>query len=187
MGPQRSGGKLILFLSVMYVLGVTYWSQTTRGVWLAKADGIQPLTLVMDLEGNDGDRTSGDSSDHLEEMLRNDIQKVEVVALSSYEHMEYQFKEQVASLKQRSFHSITPGGVAGDRSSIHSWFSILFQCLANMESHQGEQGSRPAHSQEIAAEKSSTFAMNEEWSQIEEAVQSGVLAPGFGKKLAGAY
>ncbi|KAH7280520.1 hypothetical protein KP509_36G000900 [Ceratopteris richardii] len=29
-------------------------SQTTQGIWLAKAKGIQPLTLVMDLEGTDG-------------------------------------------------------------------------------------------------------------------------------------
>lgn len=29
-------------------------SQTTKGIWLAKCTGIEPCTLVMDLEGTDG-------------------------------------------------------------------------------------------------------------------------------------
>nr|XP_033515215.1 protein ROOT HAIR DEFECTIVE 3-like isoform X2 [Nicotiana tomentosiformis] len=29
-------------------------SQTTKGIWIAKAVGIEPLTIVMDLEGTDG-------------------------------------------------------------------------------------------------------------------------------------
>jgi len=29
-------------------------SQTTKGIWIAKCVGIEPCTLVMDLEGTDG-------------------------------------------------------------------------------------------------------------------------------------
>ena len=29
-------------------------SQTTKGIWMAKCVGIEPFTLVMDLEGTDG-------------------------------------------------------------------------------------------------------------------------------------
>jgi hypothetical protein len=29
-------------------------SQTTKGIWMAKAHNIEPCTLVMDLEGTDG-------------------------------------------------------------------------------------------------------------------------------------
>jgi hypothetical protein len=29
-------------------------SQTTKGIWIAKAVGIEPFTVVMDLEGTDG-------------------------------------------------------------------------------------------------------------------------------------
>ena len=29
-------------------------SQTTKGIWMAKCTGIEPCTLVMDLEGTDG-------------------------------------------------------------------------------------------------------------------------------------
>lgn len=29
-------------------------SAITKGVWLAKASGVEPLTIVMDLEGTDG-------------------------------------------------------------------------------------------------------------------------------------
>jgi protein SEY1 len=32
----------------------TIRSQTTKGIWLAKAQNIEPCTLVMDLEGTDG-------------------------------------------------------------------------------------------------------------------------------------
>lgn len=31
-----------------------YRSQTTKGVWIAKCIGIEPFTIVMDLEGTDG-------------------------------------------------------------------------------------------------------------------------------------
>ncbi|WVZ75335.1 hypothetical protein U9M48_023401 [Paspalum notatum var. saurae] len=42
MGPQSSA-----FLEI-------FRSQTTKGIWLAKAQNIEPCTLVMDLEGTDG-------------------------------------------------------------------------------------------------------------------------------------
>ncbi|GMP65786.1 hypothetical protein CsSME_00026442 [Camellia sinensis var. sinensis] len=29
-------------------------SQTTKGIWIAKAVGVEPCTIVMDLEGTDG-------------------------------------------------------------------------------------------------------------------------------------
>lgn len=33
---------------------VIFRSQTTKGIWLANCAGIEPCTLVMDLEGTDG-------------------------------------------------------------------------------------------------------------------------------------
>ncbi|KVH97948.1 Root hair defective 3 GTP-binding, partial [Cynara cardunculus var. scolymus] len=30
------------------------WSQTTKGIWMARCVGIEPCTIVMDLEGTDG-------------------------------------------------------------------------------------------------------------------------------------
>ncbi|KAG0493071.1 hypothetical protein HPP92_006469 [Vanilla planifolia] len=87
-------------------------SQTTKGIWLARCVDIEPCTIVMDLEGSDGrerERWCHDivhSSENLEPILREDIQKiwdsvrkphehkdtplseffnVEVVALSSFE------------------------------------------------------------------------------------------------------
>ena len=29
-------------------------AQTTKGIWIAKCVGIEPFTIVMDLEGTDG-------------------------------------------------------------------------------------------------------------------------------------
>ncbi|PHT72984.1 hypothetical protein T459_23769 [Capsicum annuum] len=47
-----------------------------------------------------------------------DFFNVEVVALSSYQEKEEQFKEQVASLRQRSIHSIAPDRLGGDRRAV---------------------------------------------------------------------
>ncbi|CAH2033499.1 unnamed protein product, partial [Thlaspi arvense] len=70
---------------------------------------------------------------------------VEVVALSSYEEKEEQCKEQVASLRQRFFHSVAPGGLAGDRRGVvpeqmwqkSSMYWLVFCCLPDCQSHVG--------------------------------------------------
>jgi GTPase SAR1 family protein len=58
MGPQSSGKSTLLnhlfdtrFVEMDAFKGR---SQTTQGVWLARGEGIDPCTLVMDLEGTDG-------------------------------------------------------------------------------------------------------------------------------------
>ncbi|CAA0823843.1 Protein ROOT HAIR DEFECTIVE 3 homolog 2 [Striga hermonthica] len=182
-------------------------SQTTKGIWIAKAVGIEPFTVVMDLEGTDGRERGEDDTtfekqsalfalavadivliniwchdigreqasnkpllrtvfevmmrlfsprkttllfvirdktktpiEYLEPILREDIHKIwekvpkpmaykdtplseffnmEITALPSYEEKEEQFIEQVvAQLRQRFFHSISPGGLAGDRRGV---------------------------------------------------------------------
>ncbi|CAK7356856.1 unnamed protein product [Dovyalis caffra] len=150
--------------------------------------------------------------ENLEPVLREDIQKiwdsvpkpeahketplseffnVEVVALSSYEEKEDQFREQVASLRQRFFHSVAPGGLAGDRRGVvpASGFSFSAQEIWKVIK-ENKDLDLPAHKvmvatvrcEEIANEKYGSFASNEEWCQMEEAVQSGPVS-GFGKKL----
>jgi hypothetical protein len=58
MGPQSSGKSTLLnhlfrtnFREMDAFKGR---SQTTKGIWMAKAHNIEPCTLVMDLEGTDG-------------------------------------------------------------------------------------------------------------------------------------
>ncbi|EEF34971.1 Protein SEY1, putative [Ricinus communis] len=283
MGPQSSGKSTLL----NNLFGTNFRemdafrgrSQTTKGIWLARCAGIEPCTLVMDLEGTDGRERGEDDTafekqsalfalavsdivlinmwchdigreqaankpllktvfqvmmrlfsprkttlmfvirdktrtplENLEPVLREDIQKiwdavpkpqehketplseffnVEVVALSSYEEKEEQFKEQVASLRQRFFHSIAPGGLAGDRRGVvpASGFSFSAQQMWKVIK-ENKDLDLPAHKvmvatvrcEEIANEKYANFTTNEEWHQIEEAVQSGPVS-GFGKKL----
>ncbi|RDX65384.1 Protein ROOT HAIR DEFECTIVE 3-like 1, partial [Mucuna pruriens] len=255
-------------------------SQTTKGIWMAKCVGIEPCTLVMDLEGTDG-RERGEVDDtafekqsalfalavsdivlinmwchdigreqaankpllktvfqvmmrlfsprkttllfvirdktktpleNLEPVLREDIQKiwdsvpkpeahketplseffnVEVVALPSFEEKEEQFKEQAASLRQRFYHSIAPGGLAGDRRGVvpASGFSFSAQEIWRVIK-ENKDLDLPAHKvmvatvrcEEIANEKYDIFVTNEDWCQLEEAVQAGPIS-GFGKKL----
>ncbi|KAL5579646.1 hypothetical protein UlMin_012088 [Ulmus minor] len=283
MGPQSSGKSTLL----NHLFGTNFRemdafkgrSQTTKGIWLARCAGIEPCTLVMDLEGTDGRERGEDdtafekqsalfalavsdivlinmwchdigreqaankpllktvfqvmmrlfsprkttlmfvirdktrtSLENLEPVLREDIQKiwdsvpkpqahietplseffnVEVVALSSYEEKEEQFKEQVANLRQRFFHSIAPGGLAGDRRGVvpASGFSFSAQQIWKVIK-ENKDLDLPAHKvmvatvrcEEIASEKFFSFSGNEDWRELEEAVQSGPIS-GFGKKL----
>ncbi|KAF5929889.1 hypothetical protein HYC85_000056, partial [Camellia sinensis] len=52
MGPQSRKKCTLYRFSTSCSTGVK--SQTTKGIWLAKCSGIEPCTLVMDLEGTDG-------------------------------------------------------------------------------------------------------------------------------------
>ncbi|KAH9664988.1 protein ROOT HAIR DEFECTIVE 3 [Citrus sinensis] len=258
---------------------ILFRSQTTKGIWMARCAGIEPCTLIMDLEGTDGRERGEDDTafekqsalfalavsdivlinmwchdigreqaankpllktvfqvmmrlfsprkttlmfvirdktrtplENLEPVLREDIQKiwdsvpkpqahmetplseffnVEVVALSSFEEKEELFKEQVASLRQRFYHSVAPGGLAGDRRGVvpASGFSFSAHEIWKVIK-ENKDLDLPAHKvmvatvrcEEIANEKYSSFAANEEWYELEAAVQSGPISS-FGKKL----
>uniref|UniRef100_A0A0D6QSL8 GB1/RHD3-type G domain-containing protein n=1 Tax=Araucaria cunninghamii TaxID=56994 RepID=A0A0D6QSL8_ARACU len=58
MGPQSSGKSTLLnnlfYTNFREMDAFKGRSQTTQGIWLAEATGIDPCTLVMDLEGTDG-------------------------------------------------------------------------------------------------------------------------------------
>ncbi|KAK9136499.1 hypothetical protein Sjap_007093 [Stephania japonica] len=283
MGPQSSGKSTLL----NHLFGTNFRemdafkgrSQTTKGIWLAKCIGIEPCTLVMDLEGTDGRERGEDDTafekqsalfalavsdivlinmwchdigreqaankpllkivfqvmmrlfsprkttllfvirdktrtplENLEPVLREDIQKiwdnvpkpaahketplseffnVEVTALSSFEEKEELFKEQVASLRQRFYHSIAPGGLAGDRRAVvpASGFSFSAQQIWKIIK-ENKDLDLPAHKvmvatvrcEEIANDKFASFSESQEWRLLEETVQSG-LVPGFGNKL----
>ncbi|XP_058106113.1 protein ROOT HAIR DEFECTIVE 3 homolog 2-like isoform X2 [Magnolia sinica] len=283
MGPQSSGKSTLL----NHLFGTNFKemdafegrSQTTKGIWMAKCVGIEPVTIVMDLEGTDGRERGEDDTafekqsalfalaisdivlinmwchdigreqaankpllktvfqvmmrlfsprkttllfvirdktktpfEHLEQLLREDIQKVwdavskplahkdtplseffnvEVTALSSYEEKEEQFKEQVRQLRQRFFHSISPGGLAGDRQGVvpASGFSFSAQQIWKVI-RENKDLDLPAHKvmvatvrcEEIANEKLGHLAYDKSWLELEEAVQSGPVS-GFGKKL----
>lgn len=150
--------------------------------------------------------------EYLEPILREDIQKiwdavpkpqtlkntplseffnVEVTALSSYEEKEEQFKEQVAELRQRFSHSISPGRLAGDRQGVvpASGFSFSAQQIWRVIK-ENKDLDLPAHKvmvatvrcEEIANDKLRRLSADEGWLALEEAVQEGPVS-GFGKRL----
>ncbi|KAI9197925.1 hypothetical protein LWI28_006806 [Acer negundo] len=150
--------------------------------------------------------------EYLEPILREDIEKiwdvvpkpeahkntplseffnVEVTGLSSYEEKEEQFKQQVAELRQRFFHSISPGGLAGDRRGVvpASGFSFSAQQIWKVI-RENKDLDLPAHKvmvatvrcEEIATEKLRLLSVDKGWLALEEAVQAGPVS-GFGKKL----
>ncbi|XP_059445431.1 protein ROOT HAIR DEFECTIVE 3 homolog 2 isoform X2 [Corylus avellana] len=129
--------------------------------------------------------------EHLEPVLREDVQKVEITALSSYEEKEEKFKEEVAQLRQRFFHSISPGGLAGDRSGVvpASGFSFSAQQIWKVIK-ENKDLDLPAHKimvatvrcEEIANEKLSRLTSDKAWLALEEAVQAAPVS-GFGKQI----
>ncbi|KAK6150198.1 hypothetical protein DH2020_017723 [Rehmannia glutinosa] len=271
MGPQssvtclayRSTGKSTLLNHLFYTSfremdAFRGRNQTTKGVWIAKAVGIEPFTIVMDLEGTDGRERGHDDTtfekqsalfalavadivlinmwchdigreqaankpllrtvfqvmmrlfsprkttllfvirdktktpfEYLEPILREDIQKVEVTALSSYEEKEERFKEEVAQLRQRFFHSISPGGLAGDRRGVvpASGFSFSAEQIWKVIK-ENKDLDLPAHKimvatvrcEEIANEKFSRLASDKDWLALEQDVQTGAIS-GFGKSI----
>ncbi|XP_034210773.1 protein ROOT HAIR DEFECTIVE 3 homolog 2-like [Prunus dulcis] len=150
--------------------------------------------------------------ENLEPVLREDIQKlwdgvpkpeahnstpfsdffsVEVVTLSSYEEEEEKFKEEVAQLRQRFFHSISPGGLAGDRRGVvpASGFSFTAQQIWKVIK-ENKDLDLPAHKvmvatvrcEEIANRKFNQLIHDGGWLALEEAVHTGPVQ-GFGKRL----
>ncbi|KAI4354150.1 hypothetical protein L6164_003043 [Bauhinia variegata] len=65
MGPQSSGKSTLM----NHLFGTKFKimdeedgrSQTTKGIWLARCPDIEPLTLVMDMEGTDGSERGEDT------------------------------------------------------------------------------------------------------------------------------
>ncbi|XP_060175649.1 protein ROOT HAIR DEFECTIVE 3 homolog 2-like isoform X1 [Lycium barbarum] len=283
MGPQSSGKSTLLnhlfYTNFREMDAFRGRSQTTRGIWIAKAVGIEPLTIVMDLEGTDGRERGEDDTtfekqsalfalavadvvlinmwchdigreqaankpllktvfqvmmrlfsprkttllfvirdktktplEYLEPILKEDIQKiwdavrkpqahkdtplseffnVEVTALPSYEEKEEQFKDQVAQLRQLFFHSISPGGLAGDRRGVvpASGFCYSAQQIWKVIK-ENKDLDLPAHKvmvatvrcEEIANEKFSSLMINEDWLALEHEVQEDAVR-NFGKRL----
>ncbi|XP_044507749.1 protein ROOT HAIR DEFECTIVE 3 homolog 2-like isoform X2 [Mangifera indica] len=66
IGPQSSGKSTLL----NHLLGTEFKemdasegrSQTTRGIWIGKCDGIVPSTIAMDIEGTDGSERGEDDT-----------------------------------------------------------------------------------------------------------------------------
>ncbi|MED6109214.1 Cell wall protein rhd3 [Stylosanthes scabra] len=131
--------------------------------------------------------------ENLEPVLREDIQKIWDSVPKPQAHKETPLSEffNVQTLRQRFTHSINPGGLAGDRRGVvpASGFSFSAQQIWKVIK-ENKDLDLPAHKvmvatvrcEEIANEKYALFAENEDWRQLEEAVQSGPVS-GFGKKL----
>uniref|UniRef100_A0A6N2M989 GB1/RHD3-type G domain-containing protein n=1 Tax=Salix viminalis TaxID=40686 RepID=A0A6N2M989_SALVM len=174
MGPQ-SGGKSTL-LNKLFRTDFRMMdaedgrTQTTQGIWMAKAIGIEPFIVAIDVEGSDSRERGQDGATFEKQsalfalaiadivminMWCNDIGRehaanrpllkavfeamirlfrarkttllfVEITALPNYEYEKDEFKAKVDRLRQRFFHSISPGGLAGDRKDVQpaSGFSL---------------------------------------------------------------
>ncbi|KAI3909857.1 hypothetical protein MKW92_048512 [Papaver armeniacum] len=140
--------------------------------------------------------------EHLELVIKEDIQKIwdglpktdthkdtplgefvnlDVVALSSYEEKEEQFKEQVDRLRNRFIRPgrlVWPGGFCFSAQKI--WKYI--RDSKGLDLPANEVMVATVRCEEIANEKLSHFTSDEGWLVLDEAVQAGFVS-GFGEKV----
>ncbi|KAJ6748232.1 PROTEIN SEY1 [Salix purpurea] len=124
-------------------------------------------------------------------VVLSDFFNVEIAALSSYEFEEKNFKEQVDRLRQRFFHSISPGGLAGDRRDAQpaSGFALRAEQIwktikenKDLDLPAMEVMVATFRCEAIAEEKLKCFTSNMRWLAIKEDVQTGPV-PGFGEDV----
>ncbi|CAN1827189.1 Protein ROOT HAIR DEFECTIVE 3 homolog 1 [Linum perenne] len=107
------------------------------------------------------------------------------------ENLEPVLREDIQKVHSNTTHNIAPGGLAGDRRGAvpASGFSFSSQAIWRVIK-ENKDLDLPAHKvmvatvrcEEIAHEKFAEFGANQEWCEVEEAVQTGYVQ-GFGKKL----
>ncbi|XP_024373981.2 protein ROOT HAIR DEFECTIVE 3 homolog 2-like [Physcomitrium patens] len=90
MGPQSSGKSTLLnhlfntdFVEMNAAKGRR---QTTQGVWLAKAVGMTPDTLVMDMEGSDGAERGEDDTKFERQSALYAIAVCDIVIINMWHH-----------------------------------------------------------------------------------------------------
>ncbi|KAJ6748224.1 PROTEIN SEY1 [Salix purpurea] len=283
MGPQ-SGGKSTL-LNKLFQTDFRMMdaddgrTQTTQGIWIAKAIGIKPFTICIDVEGSDSRERGQDGAtfekqsalfalaiadivminmwchdigrehaanrpllkavfeamlrlfgarkttllfvlrdqtktpfERLEHSLRGDIEKiwaeipkpdaykgtplgdffkVEITALPSYEIEEDKFKVKVDRLRQRFLHSISPGGLAGDRKDVQpaSGFALRAEQIwktikenKDLDLPAMEVMVATFRCVQIATETLSRLNSDKAWLALRKGVQAR-LAPKFRKRI----
>nr|GEU51572.1 hypothetical protein [Tanacetum cinerariifolium] len=132
-------------------------NQTTIGIWMARCTGIEPYTIIMDLEGNDG-RERGENDTAFEKQIAlfalavsdivlinmwcSDIDReqasnkpllrivfhvhlcvqIKVEALAHYEHLQEEFKKEVAVLRKKFSKSIEKMTTSSTNNSVFRGF-----------------------------------------------------------------
>ncbi|KAJ6882700.1 hypothetical protein NC651_029088 [Populus alba x Populus x berolinensis] len=120
-----------------------------------------------------------------------DFFNVEVTALPSYEYEEQKFKDKVDWLRQRFFHSISPGGLAGDRKDVQpaSGFPLRVEQIwktikdnKDLDLPAMEVMVAAFQCEQIAKETLSRLKSDKTWLALRKAVEAGP-EPKFRKKL----
>uniref|UniRef100_A0A3N7GPP3 GB1/RHD3-type G domain-containing protein n=1 Tax=Populus trichocarpa TaxID=3694 RepID=A0A3N7GPP3_POPTR len=120
-----------------------------------------------------------------------DFFNVEIIALPNYEFEKEKFNEQVALLRQRFIHSISRGGLAGDRKDVQpaSGFPLRAEQIwktikenKDLDLPALEVMVATFRCEQIAKEKLSRLKLDETWLAMSKALKSGPVSE-FGKKL----
>ncbi|GAU48113.1 hypothetical protein TSUD_351190 [Trifolium subterraneum] len=230
MGPQSSGKSTLLnnlfstnFREMDAFKGR---SQTTKGIWMARCAGIEPCTIVMDLEGTDGrergeDDTAFEKQSALFALAVSDIVLINMwchdigreqaankpllktvfqvmmrlfsprkttmlfvirdKTRTPLENLEPVLREDI----QKIWDSV-PKPQAHKDTPLSEFFNVQVVALSSFEEKEEQFREQvmvaTVRCEEIANEKYAAFVANEDWRELEETVQSEPIS-GFGKKI----
>nr|ADN34108.1 protein SEY1 [Cucumis melo subsp. melo] len=211
MGPQSSGKSTLL----NNLFGTNFRemdafkgrSQTTKGIWLARCAGIEPCTLVMDLEGTDGRERGEDDTAFEKQSALFALAVSDIVLINMWCHdigreqaANKPLLKTVFQVMMRLFspRKTTLMFVIRDktRTPLENLEPVLredvqkiWDSVPKPSAHKDTPLSEffnvmvaTVRCEEIGNEKFAWFASNEDWLRLEEEVQSGPVQ-GFGKKL----
>ncbi|XP_052301853.1 protein ROOT HAIR DEFECTIVE 3 homolog 2 isoform X10 [Populus trichocarpa] len=120
-----------------------------------------------------------------------DFFNVEIIALPNFLYEKERFNEQVALLRQRFIHSISPGGLVGDRKDVQpaSGFPLRVEQIwktikenKDLDLPALEVMVATFRCEQIAKEKLSSLKLDGTWLAMSKALKSGPVSE-FGKKL----
>ncbi|XP_024527496.1 protein ROOT HAIR DEFECTIVE 3 homolog 2 [Selaginella moellendorffii] len=214
MGPQSSGKSTLLnhlfrtrFREMDAFKGR---SQTTQGVWLAKASGIEPCTLILDLEGTDGRERGEDDTAFEKQSSLFALAVSDVVLINMWCHdigrehaANKPLLKTVFQVMMRLFTPRKTTLLFVIRDKTKTPLEVLEPILRvdgsgfPLSTHEiwkvikeNKDLDLPAHKvmvatvrcEEIANEKFLALSADEEWRELSEAAKSVPVA-GFGKRL----
>uniref|UniRef100_K3ZDP1 GB1/RHD3-type G domain-containing protein n=1 Tax=Setaria italica TaxID=4555 RepID=K3ZDP1_SETIT len=166
MGPQSSGKSTLL----NQLFGTNFRemdafrgrSQTTKGIWIARCVGVEPCTVVLDLEGTDGRERGEDDTAFEKQSSLFALAISDIVLINMWCHdigrEQAANKPLLKTVFQTPLEHLEP--------VLREDIQKIWNSVAKPEAHKDTPISE----------------FFNEWLDLESAVQSGPV-PGFGKKL----
>ncbi|KAH8492666.1 hypothetical protein H0E87_022039 [Populus deltoides] len=187
---RREAASIPLLKTVFEAMTRLFGARKTTLLFVLRDQTPTPLERLKHILRRDIDQIWAAAAKPKAQTL-GDFFNVEIIALPNYEFEKGKFNEQVALLRQRFIHSISPGGLAGDRKDVLPASGFSFRAEQIWKTiKENKDLDLPAlevmvatfRCEQIAKEKLSRLKLDETWLAMSKALKSGPVSE-FGKKL----